>query len=647
MIKSVLPTALMGRGGNIPLVAPQSSDELTPPATVIERAAYLLFIVYFMVGTFGRFPWKADEPYSFSMVWNILNQGLWLVPHVGGDPFLEKPPLMFWLGAVCARLLPWAPPYESSRLAVLLCLALTFWAYCRAAACLYAEHYANNPRGPAYRYWRLTAVCLLAGSIGLAEHAHKFTADLGQLAGAALALTALMLLAGGNPSATETGRSSCLKRFPFKVFSQGLLFGLGVGMAFLSKGLLVPGIIGITLFFSMMLLPDITRRVWGVFLLGALAAALPFVLPWPWALYRFDPDLFHEWFWVNNIGRFSGVTQLGGHDNPLSNRMLSLLVNGAPASLVLLAAMAAWFTGVMGRIIMPNNALRRAKAHSLMVGWRMRPAYAVAGLFTAVGVTVLCASGSMRDIYLLPLYPAMALLALPMMAKRRGITAARRALDVVFGAVLIVIAATWYDLARGAPPALLLVIWPHAPDQLPLPFTLSARPMAVIAACGVTALWGLIVGARRGVGVVLAWASGLVMLWSVVFLLLMPWIDAARSFKDTLTPLKAHLDSSGCLATDGLGESELGLLHYLTGKKGIRIYAGHSGSGDGVTPNPAAAHCPLLLVNHELSDGATPPSGRWVAIWQGGRPADTRLFILYRLARPDEEPILIPSSCRV
>src|SRR5204863_287410 len=48
----------------------------------------------------------------------------------------------------------------------------------------------------------------------------------------------------------------------------------------------------------------------------ALLAALPWVGIWPTALYLRNPELFREWFWVNNIGLFTGGIELASANRP-------------------------------------------------------------------------------------------------------------------------------------------------------------------------------------------------------------------------------------------------------------------------------------------------------------------------------------------
>ncbi|WP_213992213.1 hypothetical protein [Sodalis sp. dw_96] len=649
-------------------------------------ATYLLFAAYFLIGIFGRFPWKADEPYSFSIVWNILRQGEWLVPYVAGDPFLEKPPLMFWLGALFAKAWPGTAAYESSRLAVVLCISVTVGSLLWAAACLHRERQRGRrcplPLMPTRAVWQLSALALLVGTLGLAEHVHKFTADLGQMAGAALALAALAagiarcavpvestplsLPPGKVPGNNTAGGAAPVESTPLSL-PPGIAFGAGTGIAFLSKGLLVAGIAGLSLMCCLALLPAFRRRGGLRFALAALLAALPFALPWPLALYLREPELFMQWFWVNNVGRFAGFTELGGHDNPLSNRLLSLMAGGAPLSFLLLAGLA----GAAVRTV--SGRCRRQRLYRLL---HRRPAYAAVLIFLTVGLGTLISSASMRGIYLLPLYPAMALAALPLVVRRHrrgtefgvrlmrwvgiersglgrtvlqwstgGRTAMERSaprrteprcaalcriINALCVALLALILITWHQLSRHGEPLLLRMLWPGVGRVFPQFFMLQTHWLLQGAAVALVVLWWRVIRARNEVRLLMSWSAGLAMLWVTAFLLLMPWFDAARSYRTTFQALTPLVIQGNCLSTDGLGESELGLLHYVTGRAGTRIYAGWSGEGDGVTFNDSSLRCNLRLVQDSLKNPGKNLPPDWREIWRGHRPADANGFILYR-----------------
>src|SRR5262249_26499350 len=109
-----------------------------------------------------------------------------------------------------------------------------------------------------------------------------------------------------------------MAREPARWAWAGTVFGLGAGIAFLSKGVFVPGVLAISFLVQWILLPELhTRRTVFMLFVSALAAS-PFLFIWPWFLYAHDPHLFTVWFWDNNIGRFLGYTvdRLGAGNKP-------------------------------------------------------------------------------------------------------------------------------------------------------------------------------------------------------------------------------------------------------------------------------------------------------------------------------------------
>jgi 4-amino-4-deoxy-L-arabinose transferase-like glycosyltransferase len=244
-------------------ITQQSSGFGTGALAVGVMAAWIV------LGLIGHEPWKPDEAYTFGLVWHILETGEWLVPTLGGLPFVEKPPLFFWTAAVFAKAFAWALPlHDAARLATAFYVALTLWFTWLASG------------------KRLAAPVLLAGSLGYLQHAHQLITDNALMAGIALGVLGL---ARGN----------------------GLLLGSGAGIAFLAKGLLGPGMLAISAL-ALFALPHWRTRRHLVQLGWAALAFLPWALIWPALLYFRSNALFDEWFWVNNFGRFSGSAGLGG-----------------------------------------------------------------------------------------------------------------------------------------------------------------------------------------------------------------------------------------------------------------------------------------------------------------------------------------------
>jgi 4-amino-4-deoxy-L-arabinose transferase-like glycosyltransferase len=87
----------------LPVKPPQVS---TPSPIRLSDLLWLLLALALIVGTgVGiRDPWPADEPRFASLARDMAQTGEWLFPRVGGDLYQDKPPLFFWLLAVCYTL---------------------------------------------------------------------------------------------------------------------------------------------------------------------------------------------------------------------------------------------------------------------------------------------------------------------------------------------------------------------------------------------------------------------------------------------------------------------------------------------------------------------------------------------------------------
>lgn len=332
-------------------------------AEEIGRPVLLLLIAAFLLpGLIGRDPWKPDEAYFFGMVHSLLQGGDWVVPTLAGEPFMEKPPLVLWLGAICAKLAaPLLPAHDGARLAIGLCMAATL----AAVGC--AARRENDGAAGA-----LAALTLLT-SLGLLLNSHMLIADIPLMMGFAVSLC---------------GLSHILQR----PLVGGLLLGCGVGAGFLAKGLLAPGAIGI----AALLLPLFFRQ-WrsAAYLRGLLFAALaslPWLTVWPFLLYQHSPQLFADWFWQNNVGRYLGfsVYKLGASNDPgYWQRTLP------------------WFTFPLW----PLAAWTLWRERQALLARQMPAALEASLAVLLVTAAVLVSSASARAIYALSLLPPLAILA--------------------------------------------------------------------------------------------------------------------------------------------------------------------------------------------------------------------------------------------
>jgi len=491
-----------------------------------RRWALALVAAWVALGLVGHDPWKPDEAYTFGLVYHILESGQWLVPTLAGEPFVEKPPLFFWTAALFAKGFGWALPlHDATRLAAGFYVALTLWFTYVAAG------------------RRIAAPLLLAGCLGYLQHAHQLLTDNSLLAGIAIGLYGLAA-------------------------RNGLWLGTGAGVAFLSKGLIGPGVLGLTALVALAL--PAWRQSWRAWP-AAAAAFLPWALIWPWLLYRASPALFEEWFWVNNFGRFSGSAGLGGVLDHW-HYVKALVWFGAPAW-----PLAAWALWTSRRALAPAAQL-----------WLVA---------FAVMLVVLSGASSARTLYGLPLLVPLSLLAADAaQALPRWID---RSVAAVFAPIGAALWAAWIAYLSGWRPSFLEAQSPG--------FTPEVGWLALITALLVTLLWAW--SFRLQPALPVRWLAGLTLAWGLAMTLWLPWLDHAKSYRGMIADMqRARQGISGCIATLNLGEPQRAVFHYFAG---IRA--------------PADRDCPLLLV--ETSSGKPPePAGARKLLWRGTRPGDAKEF---------------------
>ena len=513
----------------------------------------VLVLAFLAAGIIGHDPWKPDEAYTFGLVMHILEHGDWLVPHLAGEPFLEKPPLYFWTAALCARLLsPVLALHDGARVASFLYMALGFGAIAATARRLFGAGGASR------------SALLAVGTLGLLVHAHEMITDTALFAGLAVAMAGLAA-ARGRPLAA------------------GAVLGTGVGIGFMAKGLLAPGIVGVAV--ALLLVDrDYRERRFAAGCAWALAFALPWLLAWPAVLFVRDPAAFDTWFWINNVGRFMGYAHLGATSEPL------FYTTTLPWFTLPAGALAAWTTW---------RAWRGAEEDSL------RPLLAPLAMVLSM-LLLLGASATARALYALPMIAPLAVLgapSVPRLPDRIGMAAACAV--TVLSLTLVILAWVLYgaDLAGFAlgRPAM-IAKW------LPTEFKLSWHPLAVAFAALVTLGWVALWVSMRTHWLTL-WAAAIAAPWCVWMSLMLPWIDHAKSFRAPFGEVAGILQGAPCVQSHGLGEPQRAMLDYVAGITTQRL-------------EKAPSDCPYVILQSDSRGRLPRPSPEWRVQWEGARPGE-------------------------
>jgi 4-amino-4-deoxy-L-arabinose transferase-like glycosyltransferase len=513
-----------------------------------------LFLLWVLPGTVGRDPWKADEPYSLGMVNHIVRTGDWVVPAVAGVPFLEKPPLYYLsASAFVAVLSPPLAPHDAAR------LVNVFWLLAVLVALGLAAREVAGERAA----W--TAPVLLLGCVILVVPAHKLLTDIGLLAGFTTGLYGLSI------SRRSPGWG-------------GFWIGTGMGIGFLSKGLLAPGALAILAAALPVLFRTWRTRNYATSLAISLPAILPWVVIWPLALFLRSPESLIEWFWVQNLSRYFGYAYIGERHSP--------------ASFVLNLSWIAW-------PVLPFAAwsVWRTRAE-----WRSHAVWQLPLAASVLLIAVLAFSAAKRPLYTLPLLPPLCLMAATASdAVPQRIRSAMHGAGVaLFGLLGIVLWTGWLLHVNGS--SLFARFLPALTVHYP---PVDGRLLAGALAC--TFGWVLLVVLARieEAPLLFTWTAGIALVWGLAMTLWLPWLEAQGSFRDVFTPVRERLPAGhGCVASYGLGESERAMLEYFAG----------------VRPKPLesapTAPCDLLLIGS--GDGNNVPSSDadWKLLWKGTRPRE-------------------------
>lgn len=530
----------------------------------------LLCVAWLLPGLIGHAPWRPEEASSVAIVLHILKTGEWLVPTLAGEPELTNGPLFYWTAAVFAKAFSWAlPVHDAARLASGFYIALTL------GAVGFAARESFGPSMP-----RL-ALALLIGSVGLLVHAHEMITDTALLAGYGLVLWGFAL------SARRANRA-------------GVLIGIGVGIAFLSRNV-VPVAVVVMTAVLLLAFPAWRTRRYARTLLIALVVSLPFLTIWPWLLHHFARAEFFMWWRVENL--------------PL---LYKFSFSSARSELAYFARVLPWFAWPVLPIALWSLWGYRNKLLS-------EPGLQLPLVFFTIVFTVACLNAEARDIHLLPVLLPLTLLAIPgAETLRRGAANALGWFGIMtFGLFSAFIWFAWAVLMSGHPEPFYRHVLKLQPGFVP-----HFEWWAFIAAILLTFLWLLPLrqSFRSGRRAVFHWAAGITLMWGLAATLLLPWIDHGKRYSDVVAKLKRNLPPQyKCIGSAGLGEAQRGLLYYHAGIVTQRAERAEF----------EAYGCDVFLLQTNPKTRDARPGAGWVKVWQGSRPGDkSEAFVLYRVQAP-------------
>jgi 4-amino-4-deoxy-L-arabinose transferase-like glycosyltransferase len=232
-------------------------------------AGFCAFLFFYGLNQFGLI--GADEPRYAQVAREMLERRDWITPTLGGQPWLEKPPLYYWQAMVAYKIFgvsDWAARLPSAFDASLLVLAVYLFLY---------------------RFRRevaLDGALIVASCAATVGYARAASTDMPLDAAFGFSMLAWWCW-------RESGRRIYLAFF----------FGF-IALGMLAKGPVAPFLAGVTiaLYAAGVRQPRLVQKtLWlpGILLFFAIT------LPWYFAVQMRNPQFFREFILEQNLGRFS------------------------------------------------------------------------------------------------------------------------------------------------------------------------------------------------------------------------------------------------------------------------------------------------------------------------------------------------------
>ena len=534
----------------------------TPRARIGTAAKTRLLIVlcaiWICLGLIGHEPWKPNEANNISIIKNMLAGEHFFEPLAVGDSAIKNPPLYYLSAAFFAKILsPMLNTHDAARIASGFWMALTLLISGMIGRELWGEGFGRQ------------STFILLSSIGLIVTAHLLMPEVSALTGSAMAFYGLALA----------------KRRPFRASA---LLGAGIGISFLSTGLLTASISLISALTLPIFFKAWRSKSYAIVLGLAAFIASPWLALWPVAVWHLAPEHLSAW-WQTQIS-YKQINHL------YFLRTLSWFAWPA-------LPIAAW--GV----------------------WRFRtalffkPRFQLITTYFLVAFVLIGFQAKNTDVSALTLLiPLVAMAGGSAETLKRGASGALNWFGLIlFGLMGILIWLGWFAIMTGYPTKLSARM--HILSGLTeAHINIAALTVALLT----TTIWVITINAKRSNrAAVTDWAVGVTMAWSLLMTLWLPMIDSAKSYKLVMLSVQQALPKKfNCINSQHVGKPQQALFNYYTDLSLVPVKATQKLS------------CDLYLVQVDRNHQAIKLGEEWSVIWEGKRPADKKEhFTLYQKHR--------------
>jgi len=512
---------------------------------------FVLSLIFLFTGLIGHEPWRPLESTSISIILDIIQNNQVVFPMAASENLITHPPLYSYVAAAFGKLLSPLLPLHDAAR-----LSNIFWVGLTliSLGLMTRELWGQG--------FGRQAGLIFIGSVGLILNIHSLMPEIATLLGYTMSLYAFSLYF----------------RRPFRA---SMVFGFGSGIAFLSGGIEPLIVIFLSSIF-LLVFTNWRNKRYFIFIGISIIITILIIGPWLYSFHYLEPTLFKDW--VKSF-QFSSELSFNYH-------LQGILWFTWPA-----LPLAIWIIGKEYKLIINQRKLQIPITFLIV-------------LFLIISIT-----GQPNQTNLIPFTIPLSIIAVGGIDRlNRGTASALNWFGIlIFGFIGFLIWLGWFAMILEIPSKIYERMFYQSANYV-AEFELFSFLFALI----ITSLWlaSIIKFKITNRSVISNWAIGITMVWVTLMMLWTPFIDNRKDYKIIFSDVKQQLiKSSTCVYVYNLSESQVNLLHYYTGIKGINS-------------NLENKACRLALVSLTKEKEIPAEYKLWSEIWAGRRLIDKNYFIL-------------------
>ena len=225
---------------------------------------FVLLIIFLCTGLIGHEPWRPLESTSISIILDIVQNNLIILPMAASENIITHPPLYSYVAAAFGKLFsPILSLHDAARLSNIFWVGLIMTSLGLMTRELWGQGFGRQ------------AGLLFVGSVGLILNIHSLIPEIATLLGYTMSLYAFSLYF----------------RRPFRA---SMVLGFGSGIAFLSGGIIPIIVIYLSSLF-LLVFKNWRNKRYFIFIVISATITILVISPWLYSFNYLEPKLFFSW----------------------------------------------------------------------------------------------------------------------------------------------------------------------------------------------------------------------------------------------------------------------------------------------------------------------------------------------------------------